>query len=260
MSTPQETPRPLLSFVVPVFNEARVLATSLPTLAGYLTELVEARARGETWELVLVDDGSTDDSVPMIEAWLEENAAVREPHVARLLRLPANRGKGAAVRRGMLDATGAYVIFLDADLSTPLDETPGFLGSLESGYQVVLGNRRVAGAQITRRQPRLRETLGKCFTLLVNFALAPGVQDFTCGFKGFRRDAAQVIFERSTLDGWAFDAELVVIAQAHGLKLAQLPVAWHHEDDTKVKLLAAVLGSLRDLATITTRRLRGRYR
>jgi hypothetical protein len=124
----------------------------------------------------------------------------------------------------------------------------------------VLGNRRVSGASITRRQPRLRETLGKCFTLLVNLALAQGVHDFTCGFKGFERNAAKIIFERSRLDGWAFDAELVVIAQTHHLKLAQVPVTWHHEDDTKVRLLHAVVGSLRDLVTITSNRLRGRYK
>jgi dolichyl-phosphate beta-glucosyltransferase len=124
----------------------------------------------------------------------------------------------------------------------------------------VIGNRRVPGSEITRRQPIVRETLGKGFTLLVNLFLAPGVHDFTCGFKGFRRDAAQAVFQRSTLDGWAFDAELVVIAQAQNLKLAQLPVSWHHEDDTKVRLLAAVVGSGIELVQIFARRLAGRYR
>ena len=160
----------------------------------------------------------------------------------------------------MLAAAGRFVFFLDADLSTPLDETGAFLAALESGSDVVIGNRRVPGAEITRHQPKLRETLGKGFTLLVNLLLAPGVHDFTCGFKAFRHDAAQRVFERSSLDGWAFDAELVVIAQVQNLKLAQLPVSWHHEDDTKVRLLAAVVGSLIEVGQISLRRLAGRYK
>jgi dolichyl-phosphate beta-glucosyltransferase len=253
-------PEPYLSFVVPVYNEERVLETSLAALKLYLDQLLADRGKGETWELVLVDDGSKDRSVEIARVWIASEAKAGRPGQTRLFQLPTNRGKGAAVRMGMLEARGKFIFFLDADLSTPLEETPGFLGSLESGYEVVLGNRRVPGAHITRRQPKLRETLGKCFTLLVNLALAPGVHDFTCGFKGFERSAAVTIFERSLLNGWAFDAELVVIAQTHDLKLAQVPVAWHHEDDTKVRLLAAVFGSLRDLVTITNNRLRGRYK
>lgn len=256
-SSPKTT-EPFLTFVVPVYNEEPVLDTSLPILRDYLDQLVEGRGKGETWEMLLVDDGSRDRSVEIVETWIEGERDC--PGTTRLLKLPANRGKGAAVRKGMLEATGRFAFFLDADLSTPLEETPGFLAALESGYEVVLGNRRVPGAQITRRQPRLRQTLGRCFTMMVNLALAPGVQDFTCGFKGFERGAAATIFQRSTLDGWAFDAELVVIAQTHGLKVVQLPVTWHHEDDTKVRLLAAVFGSLRDLMTITKNRLSGRYK
>ena len=251
-------PEPFLTFVVPVYNEEPVLDKSLPILRDYLDQLVEGRGRGESWEMILVDDGSKDRSVEIIETWIMTERD--SPGTTRLLQLPANRGKGAAVRKGMLEAKGRFAFFLDADLSTPLEETPGFLAALESGYEVVLGNRRVPGAQITRRQPRIRQTLGRCFTMMVNLALAPGVQDFTCGFKGFERDAAATIFGRSTLDGWAFDAELVVIAQTHGLQVVQLPVTWHHEDDTKVRLLAAVFGSLRDLLTITKNRLSGRYK
>jgi len=247
--------QPYLSFVIPVFNEERVIAASLATLTAFLGELCAANGT-PGWQLYLVDDGSTDGSVACIEAF-----RAAHPNLAiELERLPTNRGKGAAVRQGMLRAGGEYVFFLDADLSTPLDETAGFLAALESGYDVVIGNRRVPGAEITRHQPKLRETLGKGFTLLVNLLLAPGVHDFTCGFKGFRREAAQRVFERSSLDGWAFDAELVVIAQVQGLKLAQLPVSWHHEDDTKVRLVAAVFGSLVEVAQITRRRLAGRYK
>ena len=239
---------PGLSVVLPVYNEAQVLDPTLTTLIPFLEGL------GRSFEVLCVDDGSRDGSGEILAAW-----AAREPRV-RVETLAENRGKGAAVRHGVLAAEGELILFMDADLSTPLAETPGFVGALDSGYDVAIGNRRAPGSDIRRHQPWLRETLGKGFTVLTRSLLAPGVHDFTCGFKCFRREAARSIFARSTLDGWAFDAELVVIAQELGLKLVQLPVAWHHEDDTKVRLGAAVLGSLRDLFTIWRRRMAGRYR
>ena len=246
LSPPQATPE--LSFVVPVFNEEQVLERTFAELLPF------AEGLGRTFEVICVDDGSRDGSAALLAA-----AAERDPRV-RVFALPRNRGKGAAVRRGVLEARGANVLFLDADLSTPMDEAPGFLGALDAGYDVVLGNRRAPGADITRHQPWLRQSLGKGFTLLTSTLLAPGVQDFTCGFKAFRGEAARAIFARSTLDGWAFDAELVVIAQEQKFKLVQVPVKWHHEDDTKVRLISAVFGSLRELSLIFVRRLAGRYR
>jgi len=152
------------------------------------------------------------------------------------------------------------VIFLDADLSTPLEEMQGLLRALDSGSDVAIGNRRAPGSRITRHQPWVRERLGRGFTLMTSWLLAPGIQDFTCGFKGFRRDAARIVFERASLPGWAFDAEVVVVARQHGLSIAQIPVAWRHEDDSKVRLLHAVTSSLRDMLIIFWRRKTGRYR
>ncbi len=124
----------------------------------------------------------------------------------------------------------------------------------------MIGNRRAPGSRITRRQSRIRESLGHGFTLLTRFLLASGVQDFTCGFKAFRREAAQEIFQHVTLERWAFDAEVVVIAQEMGLRLAQLPVTWHNEDGSKVRITGAVLGSFTELLTIRWRKCRGLYR
>ncbi|MEM7306014.1 MAG: dolichyl-phosphate beta-glucosyltransferase [Planctomycetota bacterium] len=243
---PQESPG--LSVVLPVYNEALVLEGTFRVLVPFLEGL------GRTFEIVCVDDGSTDASAALLARSSAADGRIR------LEALPENRGKGAAVRHGVLAARGDYVLFMDADLSTPLDETPGFLGALDSGYDVAIGNRRAPGSNIDRRQPWVRETLGKGFTMLTRTLLAPGVHDFTCGFKAFRAEAARGIFRRSTLDGWAFDAELVVIAQEQGRKLVQLPVTWRHEDDTKVRLGAAVFGSLRDLFRIWRLRIGGRYR
>lgn len=239
--------RPDLSIVLPVYNEEQVLDATFEVLIPFLEGL------DRTFEVICADDGSSDRS-PEILARL----AQADPRI-KVETLEQNRGKGAAVKVGVLAATGERVIFMDADLSTPLDEIVPFLGALDSGYQVVIGNRRAPGSNITRHQPWIRETLGKGFTVLTRILLAPGVHDFTCGFKGFTREAAQKIFRRSTQNGWAFDAELVVISQELGYRLAQVPVKWHHEDDTKVKLGAAVFGSLKELSVISLNRARGVY-
>ncbi|QDU69057.1 dolichyl-phosphate beta-glucosyltransferase [Engelhardtia mirabilis] len=239
---------PALSVVLPIYQEEPVLDGTLTALVAFLEDL------GRSFEIVGVDDGSRDRSLEILRRW-----AARD-HRIRAEALPVNRGKGAAVRAGVLASRGRAVLFMDADLSTPLEEMHGFLGALDSGYDVVLGNRRAPGSNIERHQPWIRELLGKGFTFVTRHLLAPGVQDFTCGFKAFRREAAEQIFERSTLDGWAFDAELVVIASAKGYKLAQVPVRWRHDDDTKVRLLHAVFGSARELVVIFWRRLRGEYR
>ncbi len=240
--------RPAISVVLPVYDEAQVLERNLAALVQFLETL------RRSFEVVCVNDGSKDASARILD-----DAAARDPRIV-VDHLAKNRGKGAAVRRGMQLARGDFQVFMDADLSTPLAELHGFLGALESGYDVVLGNRRSPGSRIDRRQPRLREWLGRGFTLITRTLLAPGVQDFTCGFKGFRRAASESIFARSSLDGWAFDAELVVIADVQGFKLVQVPVRWQHEDDTKVRLLNAVFGSAVELARIRFKRLRGDYR
>ncbi len=239
---------PLLSVVLPIYNEALILdgtvARLLPFLAGLTPD----------FELICVDDGSTDRSREILESAAHDDARIRV-EVS-----PRNRGKGAAVRRGMLAAAGDRVVFMDADLSTQLEELPALLEALDSGYPVVIGNRRAPGSHLARRQPLLRETLGKGFTILSRLLLAPGIHDFTCGFKGFSRKAAQEIFRRSTQDGWTFDVELVVIAQELNFKLAQVPVTWRHEDNTKVRLASAIFASLRELTVIRWKRFRGEYR
>ncbi len=239
---------PALSVVLPVFDEALVLEASLSEIEAYLVGL------GTSFEIVCVDDGSRDASLEI----LRRVASEREHLVVAAL--PVNRGKGAAVRQGMLLARGKRIVFMDADLSTPLDELPAILGALDSGYDVVIGNRRAPGSKIDRHQPWIREVLGKGFTTVTRLLLAPGVHDFTCGFKAFQHEAAQEIFRRSLLDGWAFDAELVVIAQELGFKLAQVPVRWKHEDGTKVRVGSAVVASLLELLRVRWNRMRGRYR
>ncbi len=241
-------PGPGLSVVLPVYDEALVLEANVASIVAWLERA------GLDFELVCADDGSTDGSGAILA-----RLAARDPRV-RVESSPVNRGKGSAVRRGMLAARGERVVFMDADLSTPLDELPSFLGALDSGFDVVIGSRRAPGSRVTRRQSRSREVLGRAFTQLTRLLLAPGIHDFTCGFKAFTAAAAREIFRRSRQDGWAFDAELVVIAQGLGLKLAQVPVAWHHEEGSKVRVLSAVLASSWELLVIAWNKRRGRYR
>ncbi len=241
---------PALSLVLPVYNEARILERSLAAIVACLEGLELAQG----FEIVAVDDGSRDASRAILEAF-----RAREPRL-RVVALAQNGGKGGAVRRGVLEARGRQVLFMDADLSVPLEEVRPLLEALRE-HDVALGSRRAPGARITRHQPWLRETLGRCFTALARALLAArGIHDFTCGFKAFRAEAAERIFRRVTQRGWAFDAEVVVIARELGLRIAQVPVAWRHEDGSKVRVGSAVLRSLREVARIRSNQVRGLYR
>jgi dolichyl-phosphate beta-glucosyltransferase len=238
---------PRLSVVVPVYNEARVLEASLARLHAFL------RALGEEFEVVCVDDGSRDGSAEIL---VREEASSR----VRAITHPENRGKGAAVRTGCLAARGERVVFMDADLSTELDSTRALLEALDAGADVALGSRRAPNATIAVRQPKLRELLGVAFSRLAAAAIDRDVRDFTCGFKGFRAAAARTIFERARIERWAFDAEVIAIARVHGLRIAQVPVRWQHQPDSKVRVARAAVGSFLDLCRIAAWRSAGRYR
>jgi dolichyl-phosphate beta-glucosyltransferase len=237
---------PRLSVVVPIYNEARVLEASLARLHTFLSSL------GEEFEVVCVDDGSRDESAGI----LSRETSLR----VRTITHSENRGKGAAVRTGCLAARGERVVFMDADLSTELDSTRALLEALDAGADVALGSRRVANATIAVRQPKLRELLGVAFSRLAAAAIDRDVRDFTCGFKGFKAAAARTIFERARIERWAFDAEVIAIARVHGLRIAQVPVRWQHQPDSKVRVARAALGSFIDLCRIAAWRGAGRYK
>ena len=231
--------------VVPVFNEAPRVVRGLEALNTYLAGF---RASSE---VVVVDDGSTDETVAL--------AAPLVPPTGQLLKQP-HRGKGGAVREGMLRARGAYVLFLDIDMATPLSFIGPCLDRLEAGADVVIGSRRSMNARIERHQPRVRELLGQGFSFLSRVVTGSSVSDFTCGFKGFRRSAAQAIFSRQTIENWSFDAELLFLVARLNLRVEELPVVWSNDARTKVRLGRDILGSLAGLLTIRMNHLRGRYR
>ena len=237
-----------LSVVIPVYNEERRLSAALEDVFGHLSGLAQ------TWEVIVVDDGSRDATADVVRSWQR-----RQPGLV-FLRLPRNQGKGAAVRRGMLQARGRVRLFRDADSSCAMKELDGFLPDLARGAPVVIASRRVAGASFKDRQPWLRETCGRAFTLLCRFLLVWEVRDYTCGFKAFSGEAAERIFSRQRISRWAFDAEILFLAKALGYPIVQRPVTWSHDPGTKVRLVRDALLSFWEILRIRANSALGRYR
>jgi dolichyl-phosphate beta-glucosyltransferase len=235
---------PRLSVVIPAYNEAKRLPLTLTRIRAFLD------ARGEDYEIVVADDGSRDDTA----------RCAREsggPHLVLLSGGP-NRGKGHAVRRGMLAARGALRLMSDADLSTPIEELGLLEARLREGRDVVIASRAAAGARIEVRQPFFREAAGRLFNALVRLLLVPGIADTQCGFKLFTAAAATASFEPAQLDGFSFDVEALFIARRRGLRIAEVPVRWRNDEATHVSAWRGATAFL-DLFRIRLNAWRGRY-
>ena len=235
-----------LSIVIPVYNESNRVHLCIQALTEYLPTL------GFETEVVFVDDGSPDNTVAKIR---ELSPTFKYDIVS----YTPNRGKGEAVRQGMLHAKGAYRLFMDADMSTPINELEKFLPYMNNGSDVIIGSRKTKGAHILKSQPLWRKKLGEVFTLMSNVLLVPGVTDFTCGFKVFSKTAAETIFTRQKIERWGFDAEILFIAAKHGFKIIEVPVNWINDAGTKVELKKDVLRSLNDLYQIRRNNFNHRY-
>jgi dolichyl-phosphate beta-glucosyltransferase len=177
----------------------------------------------------------------------------------RLLGHSPNRGKGFALRGGMLEAEGEYVLFSDADLSTPIEELDRFLVRLEQGSPVVIGTRKHREAEIMKRQPIWRETMGKIFTGISNLVLGLHVSDFTCGFKAFHRAAARRLFGTQKIDRWAFDSEILFLARRYGYPVTEIAVRWINSPDSKVRVLRDSVTSFLALFKIRWNAWTGKY-
>jgi dolichyl-phosphate beta-glucosyltransferase len=212
----------------------------LERIAAYL-------GRGAT-EVVVVDDGSRDGTAERAEA-----------AGATVLRNEGNRGKGFSVRRGMLAARGARRLMTDADLSTPIEELDRLSARMDEGYDVVIGSRAVAGARIEVHQPWYRENTGRLFNLFVRGLAVPGIADTQCGFKLFTAAAAREVFSAARLDGFSFDVEALYLARRKGYRIAEMPVRWRNDANTRVSLLRGFL-AFPDLLRIRANDWAGRYR
>jgi dolichyl-phosphate beta-glucosyltransferase len=213
------------SVVIPAFNEATRLPRYLDEVMSYLG------TRGEPWEVIVVDDGSTDATPDVAQA-----ASRRCPQV-RLLQQPSNRGKGAAVRAGMLAACGAYRVFADADGATPITELKRLEGALSAGADVAIGSRAIGAAGIVVRAQRHRVVAGRMFNLVVERLGLTGVRDSQCGFKAFTAAAAVDLFPRLSTDGFGFDVELLLRARARGWRVVEVAVNWEDQPASKVGVL-----------------------
>ncbi|MDI6698866.1 MAG: glycosyltransferase family 2 protein [Candidatus Saccharicenans sp.] len=227
-----------LTVVVPAYNEEKRIGFSLFRIKDYL------QSRHLSAEIILVDDGSTDRTAEVALEIMEDYPDFR------VITLPLNRGKGAAVRAGMLQARGELVLFTDADLSTPIEELEKFLPLIREGYDLVIGCRALPESIIKERQSWLREHLGKCFNLLVRLLVMRGFRDTQCGFKLFRKEAAREIFFRLETEGFAFDVEVLLLARRLGYRIAQLPVVWINHPQSRVRLFRTSLSMLVELLKI----------
>jgi dolichyl-phosphate beta-glucosyltransferase len=239
---------PSLTLVVPAFNESQRIREPLRTIFAYL------EAQPYTSEVVVVDDGSTDDTFDVVR-----QASMESRIPLRAFRYDTNRGKGYAVKLGFELARGERILFSDADLSTPIDETNRLLERLESGFDLAIGSRKMEGAEILVHQKKTRESLGKAFTWIVRTFIAE-VSDVTCGFKAFNRDAGKEIFRRVRVYDWSFDAEILLLADRLGYALSEVPVRWEDRAGTKVRLMRDVFGSLWGLLRIRSNSALGVYR
>ncbi len=238
--------RPHLSVVIPAYDEALRLPPTLETVKAWLA------GQGFDWEIVVVDDGSRDAT-----AELAREALSSCPH--QVIRHDRNRGKGAGLRTGMQAALGEFVLYTDADLSTPIEEASRFLEAHRDGVPVVIGTRKSPGANVTRRQHPVRENMGRVFTWLSNVLVGGSVTDYTCGFKSFRADACRDVFSRLYEDGWAYDSEVLHLVRRLDYDLREIPVRWANDPSTRVNLLHDTLGSMAGLIRIRVRSLLGRY-
>jgi dolichyl-phosphate beta-glucosyltransferase len=238
---------PLLSIVFPAYNEAQAIRRALEQALAFADD------RGLDVEIVVVDDGSRDDTLA-----IAQDVASEDARVSAISHSP-NRGKGFAVRQGMRAARGRWRVFLDVDLATPMEEIDRLLPELEAGADVVLGSRHLPDSTIDVRQGRLRESMGSIYRRLARWLLRLPVSDVTCGFKGFRGEAAERLFAALTEDGWAFDAELIHLAAKWDMRLVELAVCWRDSRNSTVRPLAAARESLAALLRIRRNERRGVY-
>jgi dolichyl-phosphate beta-glucosyltransferase len=233
---------PPFSIVIPCFNEAdRIGGTALATI-DYLT------ANSPESELVIVNDGSTDATSSIAKSVLAE-ARVQ----TRLLENFPNRGKGAAVRTGLLAATKPIGLFFDADLSTPLSETPKVIEPIASGdVDLAFGSRALDRKLIGVHQPWRREQAGRVFNVVVRLATGMPFWDTQCGFKAFRLDVCRPILEKARINGFAFDVELLFLAYRAGVRLREVPVRWNHAEGSKVRVIHDSLRMLREVIALRT--------
>ncbi len=230
----------MASLVIPAFNERNRIEACLRSVADW----VRSRPGGWEWEVILVDDGSSDGTRAAAQRLAEQLGLPLS-----ILRHEKNRGKGCALRAGVLASSGDPVLVCDVDLSTPLSEWLKLAERLPT-HPIAIGSRALEEDLVRRRQPFYRRLLGKAGNLLVRLLAVPGIRDTQCGFKLFRGDVARELFRRAKIDGFAYDMEILYLARLRGLAIAEVPVLWFNSPDSRVSLLRDALPTLWDLVRL----------
>ncbi len=237
---------PFLSLVIPAYNEERRLPSTLPAAVEWLS------GTDWDWEVRVVDDGSADNTCAVVEELAKDEPRLvlqREPH----------RGKGGAVKAGMLASRARFRFLCDADFSMPVEEVERFLPPYLDGYDLAIGTREGPGA-VRVDEPESRHLMGRVFNGLVTTLLVPGINDTQCGFKCFSGKAVERLFPRVTIDGFAFDVEVLFLARKAGLKIVEVPITWYYMEASSVKPVRDTWRMFKEVMRIRANDLRGRYR
>lgn len=225
--------RPFVSIIIPALNEERRLGISLPKIDAFLSQ------QSYSSEVVVVENGSSDDTVGVVQRFAKDHPYVR-------LFAGEPRGKGRAVKRGMLEAHGQYRFVCDADLSMPIEELSKFLPPVLNDFDVAIGSREAAGSRRIGEPPH-RHLIGRIANLLIKILAVRGFEDTQCGFKMFRDEAAEDLFKVQRMNGVGFDVELLFVAQRRGYRIKEVPIDWYYDAESKMKLFNDSLGMIGEM-------------
>ena len=239
--------RPQLSVVIPAYNESARIEKTLDRVMSCVGK------QGWDAEVLVVDDGSTDSTADIVQQWME-----RYPRL-HLVKNGANRGKGYSVRNGLLQAAGEIVMFTDADLSAPMEEAERLFEAIAEGADVAIGSRWLDRGRQTIHQPLYRRFFGRCFNWVTRLVMGLPFKDTQCGFKAFKRSAAQIIFRLQRIERWGFDPEILFIAQKLGYDIREVPVTWGHDERSRMSYLKDGMKMLEEMAIIRGNSIAGRY-
>ncbi len=242
-----------LSFVIPVYNEEERLEKTLQALGqGFDYHGINLK------EIIFVNDGSTDNTGSMLKAESKKLKTAIGAEI-NIISYQPNKGKGHAIRTGMLASTSDYTLFFDADMATPLTEFKKFIPYINQNKPVIIGTRKNGESTVIKHQPFYRENMGRVFTLLANIILNTWVTDFTCGFKAFSYQAKEEIFRKSQVNGWSYDAEILFLAKKLGYEITEKAVLWSDDNRTRVNLIKDSIRSFKEIIQIRLNNLEINY-